>query len=51
LEQIIANGHANERQLARLCKDLIRLAGDQRKIKEYIDMQAVQVLDEAHPWG
>ena len=51
LEQIIFCGRPAERQLAQLCKDLLLIAGDQPKVKEYIDMQAVQVLDEEHPWG
>ena len=51
LEYVIDNGTTNERQLAQLCKDLIVLTGNDRKVKEYIDMQAVQVLDEEHPWG
>ncbi len=51
LDHIIDNGFKGESQLASLCKDLIRLAGDQPKVKEYIDMQAVKALDEEHPWG
>jgi hypothetical protein len=51
LEQIVVNGTPGERQLANLCWDLIKLTGNNPKVKEYIDMQAVQVLDEAHPWG
>ena len=51
LEQIIACGRPAEVQLAQLCNDLIVLTGNDRKVKEYIDMQAVQVLDEEHPWG
>jgi len=52
LNHIIRNGATGERQLAQLCKDLIGLAGNNPKVKEYIDMQAVQVLDESgHPWG
>ena len=51
LNHIIDNGMPGERKLAQLCKDLIGLTGHNPKVKEYIDMQAVQVLDEAHPWG
>jgi len=50
LDHIIVNGHTNERQLAKLCRDLIRLTGNDRKVRQYIDMQAVQVLNEEHPW-
>ena len=51
LNQIIDCGRPAESQLAQLCKDLIVLTGNERRVKEYIDMQAVQVLDEEHPWG
>jgi len=52
LNHVIDNGTTNERQLAQLCKDLIGLTGHNPKVKEYLDMTAVQVLDETdHPWG
>jgi len=46
LSHIIANGTESERQLAQLCRRLIILTGNNPKVKEYLDMEAVRVLEE-----
>ena len=51
LNQIIDNGGEGERQLAQLAKDLIVLTGSNPKVKEYIDVQAVRVLEEGDSWA
>jgi hypothetical protein len=50
LDEYIESGHRNERQLARLCKDLIHLTGDQQIVIRYINMQASKVLEEESAW-
>jgi len=52
LDHIYSHGTGNERQLAKLCADLIRLAGGSSTVKDYIDRKAVETLDEGErPWA
>jgi hypothetical protein len=46
LDEIFIRGSEGERQLARLARDLILLAGNVPRVKTYIDNEAVRVLDE-----
>jgi hypothetical protein len=49
LEMVILAGTDNERQLAQMCKDLIQLAGNQETVRNYINQEAIRVLDEEPP--
>lgn len=49
LDMIITAGTENERQLATMCRELIRIAGDTPAVKKYIDAEAVRVLNEGEP--
>jgi hypothetical protein len=51
MDMYIERGHRNEKQLAQMCRDLIRMTGAQPAVKQYIDRKAVEALDEASPWG
>ncbi len=46
----IDRGTPNERQLARLAKDLIDLAGDDPRVVEYINIKAAKIMNGEPAW-
>ena len=51
LDIYINEGHENEKQLARLAKDLIQLTGDQDIVIEYLNMKASKALEGGTAWA